>query len=61
VPRYNLLCPIFLFLWSSYEHPSHTYLIARYTHGSNKIFARKLPVIGRRDWLLIYDDTFNYL
>jgi hypothetical protein len=23
----------------------------------SKIFARKLPVIDYRDWLLIYDDT----
>jgi hypothetical protein len=21
------------------------------------IFARKLPVVGQRDWLLIYEDT----
>ena len=23
----------------------------------SKIFVRKLPVVGQRDWLLIYDDT----
>jgi hypothetical protein len=23
----------------------------------SKIFARKLPVVGQRDWLLIYEDT----
>jgi hypothetical protein len=22
-----------------------------------KIMARKLPIVGRRDWLLIYEDT----
>ena len=24
----------------------------------NNILVRKLPIIGRKDWLLIYDDTF---
>jgi CBS domain-containing protein len=38
------------------EPPSYAYLITRLIQ-DNKIFARKLPVIGQRDWLLIYDDT----
>jgi hypothetical protein len=24
---------------------------------NTKIIARKLPVVGKRDWLLIYEDT----
>ena len=37
--------------------PTYAYLITRMMQDKNKIFARKLPVIGQRDWLLIYDDT----
>jgi hypothetical protein len=39
------------------ETPTYAYLITRMMKDKNKIFARKLPVIGQRDWLLIYDDT----
>jgi hypothetical protein len=38
------------------ETLSYTYLVTRLIQDS-KIFARKLPVIDYRDWLLIYDDT----
>jgi hypothetical protein len=37
--------------------PTYAYLITRMMQDKNKIFARKLPVVGKRDWLLIYDDT----
>ena len=39
------------------ETPSFAYLIIRLVQDDSKIFARKLPVVGQRDWLLIYDDT----
>jgi hypothetical protein len=39
------------------ETPSFAYLIIRLIQDDSKIFARKLPVVGQRDWLLIYDDT----
>ena len=39
------------------ENPSFAYLIIRLVQDDSKIFARKLPVIGQRDWLLIYEDT----
>jgi hypothetical protein len=39
------------------ETPKYVYLITRMIQDGNKIFARKLPVIGQRDWLLIYEDT----
>jgi hypothetical protein len=39
------------------ENPSFAYLIVRFVQDDSKIFARKLPVVGRRDWLLIYEDT----
>jgi hypothetical protein len=39
------------------ETPTYAYLITRMMRDKNKIFARKLPVIGQKDWLLIYDDT----
>jgi hypothetical protein len=38
------------------ESPSYAYLITRLIQNS-RIFARKLPVVGRRDWLLIYEDA----
>jgi hypothetical protein len=38
------------------ERPLHAYLVTRLIQ-NNRIFARKLPVIGRRNWLLIYEDT----
>ncbi len=38
------------------EKPSYAYLITRLIQ-STKILARKLPVVGWRDWLLIYEDT----
>ena len=37
--------------------PSYAYLVTRLVQDNNKIFVRKLPVVGQRDWLLIYDDT----
>ena len=37
------------------QKPSYAYLITRIQ--STKILARKLPVVGWRDWLLIYEDT----
>jgi hypothetical protein len=39
------------------ETPSFAYLIIRLVQDESKIFARKLPVVGQRDWLLIYEDT----
>jgi hypothetical protein len=39
------------------ETPSFAYLIIRLVQDDSKIFARKLPVVGLRDWLLIYEDT----
>ena len=38
------------------EKPSYAYLITRLIRNT-KIMARKLPILGRRDWLLIYEDT----
>ena len=37
--------------------PSYAYLVTRLLQDNGKIFARKLPVVGLRDWLLIYEDT----
>ena len=37
--------------------PSYAYLVTRLLQGNSKIFARKLPVLGQTDWLLIYEDT----
>jgi hypothetical protein len=34
----------------------YAYLVTKLIE-TNKIFVRKLPVIGMRDWLLIYEDT----
>ena len=34
----------------------YAYLVTKLLQ-NNKIFVRKLPVIGMRDWLLIYEDT----
>jgi hypothetical protein len=39
------------------RNPSYAYLITSLTQNSKMILARKLPVVGRRDWLLIYEDT----
>jgi hypothetical protein len=36
---------------------SYAYLVTRLLQDNGKIFARKLPVVGLRDWLLIYEDT----
>ena len=36
--------------------PSYAYLISRLIQDS-RILARKLPVVGKRDWLLIYEDA----
>jgi hypothetical protein len=38
------------------EKLSYAYLITRLIQNT-KIVARKLPVVGWRDWLLIYEDT----
>jgi hypothetical protein len=38
------------------QNPSYAYLIIRLIQNT-KILARKLPIAGRRDWLLIYEDT----
>ena len=38
------------------QKPSYAYLITRLIQNT-KILARKLPIAGRRDWLLIYEDT----
>jgi hypothetical protein len=38
------------------QKPSYAYLITRLIQNT-KILARKLPVVGWRDWLLIYEDT----
>jgi hypothetical protein len=38
------------------EKPSYAYLITRLIQNT-KILARKLPIVGKRDWLLIYEDT----
>ena len=38
------------------ENPSYAYLITRLIQNA-KILARKLPIVGRRYWLLIYEDT----
>ena len=40
--------------------PSYAYLITKLIQ-TGKILVRKLPVIGIRDWLLIYDDTLAEL
>ena len=36
--------------------PSYAYLLTKLIQ-TKKILVRKLPVIGMRDWLLIYEDT----
>lgn len=36
--------------------PLYAYLITRLIQDSS-VLARKLPVVGKRDWLLIYEDT----
>lgn len=36
---------------------SFAYLITKIRE-DDKILVRKLPIIGQKDWLLIYDDTF---
>jgi hypothetical protein len=38
------------------ENPSYAYLITRLIQNS-KILAMKFPIVGKRDWLLIYEDT----
>jgi len=45
-----------LFKLKEQEKPSYAYLITRLIQNT-KIVARKLPVVGWRDWLLIYEDT----
>jgi len=37
--------------------PLYAYLVTRLLQDNGKIFARKLPVVGKRYWLLIYEDT----
>ena len=36
--------------------PRYAYLLTKLIE-TNKVLVRKLPVIGMRDWLLIYEDT----
>jgi hypothetical protein len=36
--------------------PLYAYLVTRLIQNSS-IFARKVPVVGQRDWLLIYEDV----
>jgi hypothetical protein len=36
--------------------PRHAYLLTKLIK-TKKVLVRKLPVIGMRDWLLIYEDT----
>ena len=38
------------------KNPSYAYLITRLIQNT-KILARKLPIVGKRYWLLIYEDT----
>ena len=38
------------------DRPNYAYLLTRLIQ-TNKILVRKLPVIGIRDWLLIYENT----
>ena len=38
------------------ENPSYAYLVTRLIQNA-KILARKLPIVGRRYWLLIYEYT----
>jgi hypothetical protein len=38
------------------QNPRYAYLITKLIQNS-RIFARRLPVVGERDWLLIYEDT----
>jgi hypothetical protein len=38
------------------ENPSYAYLVTRLIQNA-KILARKVPIVGKRDWLLIYEDT----
>jgi hypothetical protein len=38
------------------ENPSYAYLITRLIQNA-KILARKLPIVRKRYWLLIYEDT----
>jgi hypothetical protein len=45
-----------LLIYKEGESPPYAYLVTRLIQ-NNRIFARKLPVVGRRDWLLIYEDA----
>ncbi len=38
------------------EDPLYAYLVTKLIQ-NRKIFARRLPVVGQREWLLIYDDA----
>lgn len=42
------------------EQPRFAYIMTT-LHDSGKILVRKLPVLGVRDWLLIYEDDFFLL
>jgi hypothetical protein len=55
-PRIELQESFFKMKEENSEFPSYAYLITRLVQDS-KIFARKVPVIGYRDWLLIYEDS----
>ena len=38
------------------DRPRYAYLLTKLIQ-TKKVLVRKLPVIGMRDWLLIYEDT----
>jgi hypothetical protein len=38
------------------QRPRYAYLVTKLIQ-SSRIFARRLPVVGEREWLLIYEDT----
>jgi hypothetical protein len=38
------------------QRPRYAYLVTKLIQSSG-IFARRLPVVGEREWLLIYEDT----
>jgi hypothetical protein len=38
------------------KHLLYPYLVAKLIQ-NRRIFARRLPVVGQREWLLIYEDA----
>lgn len=49
-----------LFNLQEKQVPKYAFIITRIKEG-DKILVRKLPVVGLKDWLLIYEDTFFLL